>query len=92
MTAFEDDDRTLTSITRASAIDGFSINYMEGRYVSTRQAIDLVNRTEADVLQVEFDKPEYKNNEIRIQNVKLQKGQGTIYFLLLLFKQIVDNE
>lgn len=35
-----------------------------------------------------FEKPTYSNNRIKVPNVGLAGGVGTVYFLLVLYKQI----
>ena len=91
-TAFQNmfgDDKQLTAATKSSAVSGFAINYMSVTYRDSFEAIDMIDRTEATKsLTVTFDKPTFSNNMIKVPNVGLAGGVGTVYFLLVLYKQI----
>ena len=57
-----DPDKSLTSTALASAVNGFAINYLESTYLTSFQAIDMIDRTETTKnLVVSFDKPVYSN-------------------------------
>lgn len=84
-----DSDNTLSATTKASAISGFAISYLSAYYEGFHQGIDMIDRaTTTKDLKISFDKPEYKNNAIKITNVEVGGGKGTVYFLLILYKQI----
>ena len=91
-TAFQNmfgDDKHLTTTAKNSAVSGFAINYILATYRGSFNAIDMIDRTSTTAnLDVSFDKPSYSNNKIRVPNVGLAGGVGTVYFLLILYKQI----
>ena len=82
-------DKHLTTSTKNSAVNGFAINYISATYRDSFEAIDMLDRTETTkILSVTFDKPTFSNNQIKVPNVGLAGGVGTVYLLLVLYKQI----
>ena len=82
-------DKSLSAVSLASAVSGFAIDYLSSIYQTSFQAIDLIDRNQTTKdLVVNFDKPEYNNGQIKITNVEIGGGIGTVYFLLVLYKQI----
>jgi len=65
-----DSDNTLSSASKSAAVSGFAISYLDATYEGFNQGIDMIDRgnTTKD-LKISFDKPEYKNNQIKITNV-----------------------
>ena len=84
-----DAGNSLSAVSLASAVNGFAINYLSATYLTSFQAIDLIDRTETTKnLVVSFDKPVYSNGRITLTNVGIAGGVGTIYFLLVFYKEI----
>lgn len=85
----------VTSTVLAAALSGYGIDFMTGTFLRTLNARDTSARSLAEGLYVSFAKPQFDlaTNKIVIENVMINGNpdHGTVYFLLLLYKQFVTN-
>ena len=83
-------NKQLTPLALASAVSGFAINYMESIYISSYNAIDFISERNPEKLSVSFSQPEYdsSNQRIVIRNSRVLGGYGSVYYLVVLYKEI----
>jgi len=68
----------------------FSITYMSANYVTSVSARLMTSSSQPAALTAYFTTPSYNPNNtvLTLSNVQLVGGQGSIYFVLVLYKQI----
>ena len=83
-------DKSMTALALAGAVPTFAITYMTSTYIASYEAIGFVSDLNPEKLSVSFSQPVYDkaNNQIKIHNSKVSGGFGTVYYLLVLFKEI----
>ncbi len=85
----------LSSTVLAAALSGYGIDFMSGMFLRTLNARQTSSRDWAEKMQVSFTKPVFNTNtkKIVISDVSLNgvPSHGTVYFLLVLYKQFVTD-
>lgn len=71
----------------------FAITYMNANYINSVSARLMTSSSQAAVLSAYFTTPSYNsfNKLLSVGNVQIVGGHGTIYFVLVLYKQIAVN-
>lgn len=85
-------DKALSSSTLSAALGGYGIDFMTGSNVKTSDAISFTYRTSE--IGVSFTAPVYNsiNGKITISDVMIDgTNPGSIYFVLVLYKQFLVN-
>lgn len=69
----------------------FSINYLSSTYINTFNARLMTASSQANGLYVYFNTPTYNAVSLilTVANVQIVGNVGTVYFVLVLYKQIV---
>jgi hypothetical protein len=83
----------LSAGTLSSAQSLFSINYLTGTYVTSFNVRQMTPSSKASGLTVYFNAPTYNSGTLilTVTNIQLIGNVGTVYFILVLYKQIVTN-
>jgi hypothetical protein len=83
----------LSAGTLSSAQSLFSINYLTGTYITSFNIRQMTPSTRAQGLTVYFDSPVYDSGTLvlTVSNIQLIGNVGTVYFVLVLYKQIITN-
>ena len=81
---------TLSSASLSVAQSNYSITYLSGTYISSSNARLSSSTTISQNLNVFFSTPTYNSDTkvLTISNVQILGNVGTIYFILVLYKQI----
>jgi hypothetical protein len=82
----------LSSSTLSSAQSMFSINYLTGSYITSYNARLMTSSSQANGLIVYFTAPVYNSTTgmLTVNGIQIVGNVGTVYFLLVLYKQIVS--
>lgn len=82
---------SLSSLSSAQTM--FSITYLSGSFANNLNARLMTSPTIPSTLSVFFDTPIFSSTShtLTINNVQLIGGVGTVYFVLVLYKQISIN-
>lgn len=90
-----DSSNALTGTVLASALSGYGIDFMSGYSIKTMSARNTTNRSLAENLQISFSKPSFiaDQNQVLISSIVINANfqYGTVYFLLVLYKQFVTD-
>ena len=83
----------LTSVALSGAQSLFAITYMSANYVTSLSARLLASPSIPDTLAAYFTTPSYNylTTTLTVKNVQIVGGVGSIYFVLVLYKQISVN-
>lgn len=83
----------LTSAALSSAQSMFAITYMNANYITSYSARLMTSSSQSATLTAYFTTPSYtsSNKVLTLNNVQLVGGVGSIYFVLVLYKQISVN-
>jgi len=83
----------LTSAALSGAQSMFSITYMNANYVTSLSARLLASPSIANTLSAFFTTPSYDSltKALTVKNIQIVGGVGSIYFILVLYKQISVN-
>lgn len=70
----------------------FSINYLSAAYVTSYNARLMTSQSQANGLIVYFDSPAFNSTAgvLTVSNVQIVGNVGTVYFALVLYKQIAS--
>ena len=84
---------SLSTAAVTAAQSMFSITYLSATYVSSVNARLMTATSQPAALNAYFATPSYNatNSILTLSNVQLVGGQGSIYFVLVLYKQIASN-
>lgn len=84
---------SLSAAALTSAQSMFSITYLSGSYANSFNSRMMTDSSQASGLSVFYSTPTYNSGmkQIIINNVQIIGGTGTIYFLLVFYKEIVVN-
>lgn len=90
-----DSTNVLTPTVLAAALSGYGIDFMSGYFVKNMDARASSSRTMAENLDVSFSKPIFDpaTNQVIIDNIMVMGNVefGTVYFVLVLYKQFVTD-
>lgn len=90
-----DTSNALTGTVLAAALSGYGIDFMSGNSLKSLRARDTADRMLAENLQISFSKPQFiaDQNKVIISNIYITtlNQYGSVYFLLVLYKQFVTN-
>lgn len=72
----------------------FSITYMNANYINSVSARLMTSSSQAGVISAYFTTPSYNSltNILSVGNIQIVGGHGTVYFVLILYKQIAVND
>lgn len=82
---------SLTTLTSAQSM--FSITYLSGTYANSYNARLMTASTQPSAIYVYFDTPVFDSvtHSVTINNIQMMGGIGSVYFVLVLYKQISIN-
>jgi hypothetical protein len=83
----------LSSSTLSAAQSLFSITYLSGAYVNSYNARLMTSPSQASNLAAYFTTPIYNSHTsvLTVSNVQIVGSIGTVYFILVLYKQISND-
>lgn len=83
----------LSAATLAAAQSMFSINYLTATYETSFNARLMAASSQANSIYVYFNTPSYNSVSLvlTVSNVQIVGNVGTVYFVLVLYKQITTN-
>jgi len=72
----------------------FLITYINANYINSVSARLMTSSSQAAVLSAFFTTPSYNSlsNLLSVGNVQIVGGHGSVYFVLILYKQISVND
>lgn len=91
---FSSTNKSLTSSTLTSAQSMFTITYLSGSYSTFfSSARQMTASSQASSLQIYYTTPSYNTTTqvLTVDNVQIIGGVGSVYFVLVLYKQISLN-
>jgi len=91
---FSNTNGGLSAVALASAQSLFTITYLTGSYsTSFTDARQMTASSQASSLQIYYTTPSYNSTTqiLTVNNVQIVGGVGTVYFVLVLYKQISMN-